>query len=365
MDVEAIGLLPVALVPVRGPVQQEHDRPLRHDRAVELDVVLDVPRLGGRGRLQAQDLLDRARDQRRILRQQLALLGVLRQQLHREADQSGGGLVAGSGHHAGVDDDLVARQWAARTVRLVDLGVQQLGHEVIGGVVRAPLDVVGEHGEDAVEGRLVERDRGSVGGDQLVGGRAVLVLDVLGDAEQQADGPQGHLDAEVPDHVELVPVDQGIERRDAVAPDEGFEVEHAARREDARQQGPVRVVDRRILEEEDPRRHLHPGLDDLEHRSPPGAVRVPVEQRGPHVVPTAQREEAVLVVPVQRGLVPQPTPGRVRVVVDVRVVRVVAEHRHPPPCSGWFWMPGNSCSVGPAVTSPRSLVIRCGANTER
>ena len=36
-----------------------------------------------------------------------------------------------------------------------------------------------------------------------------------------------------------------------------------------------------------------------------------------------------------------------------------------PPWSGWSSTPGNSCSVGPAVTSPRSFVIRCGANTAR
>jgi hypothetical protein len=33
------------------------------------------------------------------------------------------------------------------------------------------------------------------------------------------------------------------------------------------------------------------------------------------------------------------------------------------PCSGWFGTPGNSCSVGPAVTHPASLVARWGAKT--
>src|SRR4029453_1240709 len=36
-----------------------------------------------------------------------------------------------------------------------------------------------------------------------------------------------------------------------------------------------------------------------------------------------------------------------------------------PPCSGWFSVPGNNCSLGPAVTSPRSFVTRCGAKTPR
>ena len=46
---------------------------------------------------------------------------------------------------------------------------------------------------------------------------------------------------------------------DAVAAHERFEVEHPPRREDPREQRPMRVVDRRILEEQDPRWDLDAG----------------------------------------------------------------------------------------------------------
>jgi hypothetical protein len=87
------------------------------------------------------------------------------------------------------------------------------------------------------------------------------------------------------------------------------------------------VVDRRILEEEDPRPDLHAGLDDLQDGPPSGAVGVPVEQRRLHIVPPAQRVEAVLVVPVERELVAEPAPRGVGIVVDGDVVGVVVDRR--------------------------------------
>ena len=122
------------------------------------------------------------------------------------------GLVAGAGDHAGVGDDLVPSQWTPRPIRLIHLCVQQLGHEVIGRVACAPVDVVGEHGQDGVERRLIEGDRCAVGRDQLISGLAVRVLIRLGYPEQEANGPQRDLDTELADDVELVSPEQRVER---------------------------------------------------------------------------------------------------------------------------------------------------------
>ena len=116
-----------------------------------------------------------------------------------------------------------------------------------------------------------------------------------------------------------------VERLHGVAAHERFEVQHPPRREDAGQQRSMGVVDRRVLEEQDPRWDLDAGLHDLEHRSATGAVRVPVEQRRLDVVPAAQRPEAVLLVAVQGGLIPKAGPRRIRIVVDLDVVGVVVD----------------------------------------
>ena len=55
-----------------------------------------------------------------------ALIRVIGQQLAREADQPGGGLVAGAGDHAGVRQHLGARQLASRSTVVLHLGVEQL-----------------------------------------------------------------------------------------------------------------------------------------------------------------------------------------------------------------------------------------------
>ena len=67
----------------------------------------DPSGLHGRRRLEAKDLLDRVRDQGGVLDEQSALVRVLGEQLHREADEACRGLVPGAGDHAGVGDDLV------------------------------------------------------------------------------------------------------------------------------------------------------------------------------------------------------------------------------------------------------------------
>ncbi len=58
-----------------------------------VDVAADV----GRGRLEAEQLLDGVRDQRAVLDELAALVGVVGEHLAGPADEPGGGLVAGAG----------------------------------------------------------------------------------------------------------------------------------------------------------------------------------------------------------------------------------------------------------------------------
>src|SRR5205807_5857788 len=87
----------------------------------------------------------------------------------------------------------------------------------------------------------------------------------------------------------------------------------------------VHVVQWRILEEDAARRDLDVRLDDLEDRSATGPVRLPVDQSLLDVVETAEREEVVLLVVVERCSFAHPPPHRVGVGVDVEVIGIVID----------------------------------------
>ena len=93
----------------------------------------------------------------------------------------------------------------------------QLGHEVVGGVFDAPVDVLAE---ERVVGELslavahaACRARGAASSSARAADR-LLVL--LGDPEQHADHPHGHLGAEIGDEVEAVGAHERIEDLGAV-----------------------------------------------------------------------------------------------------------------------------------------------------
>ena len=157
----------------------------------------------GRRRFVAQDLLNGIRDQRGIGDELGPLVGMIGQDLGGPADQAGRGLVPGAGEHLEVRQQLVARQLAHR-VRLVgELDVQELGHDVVRGMLGPPVDVVGEHGA----GHEVLRDLhrlarlGAEVGVHVVADRFLVAL---GNAEEHADHLHRHLGAQIGDEVEAV-----------------------------------------------------------------------------------------------------------------------------------------------------------------
>ena len=148
---------------------------------------------------------------------------------------------------------------------VLELGVEQLGHEVVGGVLGAPVDVVLEHA------RRWRRSPAwtAIGSPGTVRRLAsVLFADgdlvLLGDAEQHADDPHRQLGGELGDDVEAVGADQRVEAADAVLADLVFERRHPPRGEHPRHEAAVHRVHRRVLEEDHARRQLDAGLDDVE-----------------------------------------------------------------------------------------------------
>ena len=89
----------------------------------------------------------------------------------------------------------------------------------------------------------------------------------------------------------------------------------------------------RVLGHHDAGRHLDPGLDELEHVAAPRDERLPVGEAAFDVVVATHRVEVVAFVVVQRRLVAQALVRRVRIPMDLHVVRIevhIADlHRRP------------------------------------
>ena len=112
--------------------------------AMQLDVFGDNPgHVVGR-RLEAKELLDGVGNQGRVLDHLSALVRMLGQHLGGPADEAVGGLVARARDHLEVGEQLLAVEPAGRARLVGELGVHQVGHQVVGGVLGAPVDVVGE-----------------------------------------------------------------------------------------------------------------------------------------------------------------------------------------------------------------------------
>ena len=138
----------------------------------------------------------------------LSLVGVLGEDFADPAEEASGGLHAGA-----CDDRQEYEEFVGAGVRVVPVSssnstVEEVGNEVVGGVLLAPGDVLGEH--VAVEvAVLVHRERlaGPVPQDS-VGLRAHSGLFGVGDTGEHADGAWGSR-AEVMYEVEVVAAGRG------------------------------------------------------------------------------------------------------------------------------------------------------------
>ena len=152
-----------------------------------------------------------------------------------------------------------------------------------------------------------------------------VLLVLLGDAEQHADHPHRHPGTEVADEVETVGADQRIEHLGAQVADLGLEGVHLPGREDPGQETAVGGVDRRVLEDEHAGRQLDVHLDQLEDPALSRAERPGVLHHALDVVEAAHGEEVVLLVVVERRLLPHAAEDRIRIALQLEVVRVVVD----------------------------------------
>ena len=132
VDVEAVRVVEAAVVAVGGVVQEEHGAARGHGLAVQLDVPGDVAAGDRARRLEPQQLLDGVADERRVLGDLAALVGVVAEDLAGPADEPVRRLVAGAGDDVDVEQRLVAGERAGDAVLVLERRRQQVGHDVVG-----------------------------------------------------------------------------------------------------------------------------------------------------------------------------------------------------------------------------------------
>ena len=189
-----------------------------------------------RRRLEAEQLLDRVGNEPGVVRQLAPLVGMLREHLPLQPIKPRRRLVPRAGHDRDVREDLLAREPAHRSRFVLELGEEHLGHEVVGRVVGAPVDVVAEDGTGQEVVLRVLHGLARFGSQRRIDVLADLVLVLLRDTEEHADHPHRHLRAEVRHEVEPAGADERVEARRAQLPDLGFECVHLLRGENPREQ---------------------------------------------------------------------------------------------------------------------------------
>jgi len=208
--------------------------------------------------------------------------------------------------------------------------VQQLGHQVVGGVQEAPVDVVGEVALEHVAvdighrlsiGHLVAR----LQLEAVVDAGADEIEVAVGHAHQLAHQLAGHLRPEVAHEVEPGLADELVERVGTELADLRFECEHLLGGEHPGEQAAVHVVGGRILEDHHALGQLGAALDHLEQRAFAGDEPAEVLEAGLDIVEAAEGKEVIAFVVVERRLIAHALPQRIRVLVDLEVERVVVD----------------------------------------
>ena len=87
----------------------------------------------------------------------------------------------------------------------------------------------------------------------------------------------------------------------------------------------MQIVQRRILEQQDSRRHFDAAEQDVGGRASSRPIRLPIVKRGRDVIVATQHIEVVLVVEIQWRLCPHPFPHGIRIIIDAVVERVVVQ----------------------------------------
>ena len=323
-------------VVVGGAEQGEDERTLLDGVAAELDVgERDAARELHRA-VVAEQLVDAVDDQRRVVVQELELVGVPQQRQRAVADQVHGRLVAGDVEEAHLVEELVL----AEDVALL-LDRDQRGEQVVGRVRPLPRDRFAEMRVHTIAGgdqgrQLLGQHQGLEELHDRVRPVAELVAVGRGHAEHLGDHREGEGEGEAADQVDGLAagglLGERVEQLVDEVLDAGHERVDAAGCERLRDQAPDPGVVGRVEVEDGPAPAPGPlHLDRLEQVGPAIGAGVGVHHREGRVA----QHPADVVVPGQRPrperalvdgrLLPQPGVLGIRVVEEAGLERVEVE----------------------------------------
>ena len=260
-----------------------------------------------------------------------------------EPQQPGDGLGAGRADQLDEGDDLLQGQVALLTV-LFDLRVHEPADQVVLRVSASLLQEFGKDGKRVVGDLAVLADEpfAPFAGSGLhrlallhveagVGPLTELACMAFGEPEQRQDDCRRQHAREAVDVVELRVAGDVVEEVTTQRGDLRLEIGDAPRGEGAADElAQLRVPGR--VHHDHHRDVVELVADHLEHDPVTGDEGLRVEQAVEHVLVATERVELVLLVPVDRRLVAEALPDRVRIGVDRVVPGVVVEvgrrHRH-------------------------------------
>src|SRR6266851_4179775 len=289
-------------------------RALAHDRALE------ALRRG----VEAQRFLDRRLEQRKVRDNTGARLGMIVQIEREHAHEARKRFhprhhEGGSGEH-----DFPLAQAVA-----VDLGLGEVGDEIVGGMLSPHRDLAGDEVAQLVEGgdvlgvaaldRLVGRHRQDDPAPDL----GVIALGQTHRAEQQPDRDSA---GEVVDELEAAAVADALERAIGDREGGGDELLGGLAREGRLAEGAQPIVARRIGR---PERRAGTAGKLVDHVALGGRERLPVARRLYDVVVARENPEPAALAPIAGMLLAQDLIVRKWISIDFRRIEIECFHRAP------------------------------------
>ena len=299
---------------------------------MEGDVLGDPSSLNRRRRLKPENFVDRIWDEGEVCGQLRSLVGIVgedaghpsevarhglgagRKQEEPEAHQLGVGQAAGI---PGLVGDLRLQQFGEHVVTRVDLPVGELAPEVL------------EKFHDGVLGHLSRHsDTRLVDGEDVVHQVAKLLPVLLGHSEESGDDGRGQDGREVLHVVECPGADVRIEQICTHGPDPVLEHRHPTTGEGSGDQSPQHGVPGWIQGNDQPCIGHRFAGHRFEGRAMTRTECLHIPVGLLDVVKAGQHPEIKSIVVVERCLVPQALPERVRVVSEFRAERVPVQIGH-------------------------------------
>ena len=361
-DVEAVGVVVAARIPVGRPGDQEHRLVLGDGHPVPGGVDRGIAALVLGGGPVAEDLLHGVSNDGGVVEHLGPLVGVAAEQHHGVAHQLGDRLRSRRGQQGAEAGDLGIVEVGCLAVLGLHLGLDQGGQHVVGRLgplLLGQLEQVHALGHAPLLGGLAAHGRALLAVEHGVGPQPDLLAVFGGHAQDGGDDLDGKRGGELLEDVELAPAHERVEIAADDVAHQGLVVADGAGGERSGHQLAITSVLGRV--HGDDRAQLG-GLvrgQLLVGLAVSGGEGLEVAVGGHHVVEAAQGVEVVLLAVIAGGVFPQVGVGVVGIVEEVPAERIELNGLgvHAPSID--YWLPVSNRAV--PMASAASSVGPCQA----